>query len=154
MQVLNYFSTKKWDFGNDRVNAMHDKLTTQDRRKYFFDIKSIIWDTYFQTYIQGIRVYLIKDPLESLPVARVKWQRYNFIFQAWKRLDLPDAIFFIFQDVLVSSGVQALDRLRFCQNRVGDSLDSVTLHRRLTIYNLKTKNIGYAGAYISSVWNP
>lgn len=77
MDVLKYFSTREWDFGNDHVNTMHSKLTDDDRKRFFFDIKAIVWDTYFQTYIKGIRIYLIKDPLETLPSARVKWQRYD-----------------------------------------------------------------------------
>ncbi|XP_043286816.1 fatty acyl-CoA reductase wat-like [Venturia canescens] len=86
MDVLNYFSTKRWDFANERVNSLHEKMHEEDRRKFFFDIKSLVWDKYFETYIQGIRTYLIKDPPETLPMARVKWQRMYWIHQAFKLL--------------------------------------------------------------------
>lgn len=75
MDVLNYFSTKQWTFGNDRLNALVKKMDPKDQELFFCDIKKLIWDEYFQTYLRGIRVYLIKDPLETLPEARVKWQR-------------------------------------------------------------------------------
>lgn len=86
MNVLKYFSTQHWDFTNDNVNTMHSKLTDDDRKRFFFDIKSIVWDTYFQTYLKGIRIHLIKDSLDTLPMARVKWQWMYWIHQAFKLL--------------------------------------------------------------------
>lgn len=91
MTVLNYFTTHEWKFSTDRVRGMLNKLSFQDRDIFFFDIQDLVWDTYFQTYIQGIRIYLIKDPLDTLPQAIVRWQRlvtvinhYRlFIFYYW-----------------------------------------------------------------------
>lgn len=77
MDVLNYFTTKEWDFSNDRVNALIEKMTPQDREIFPCDMKTIIWDKFFQTYIKGIRIYLIKDPMETLPAAIVRWRRYR-----------------------------------------------------------------------------
>lgn len=84
MDVLNYFSTQEWKFTNDRFHALIAKLTSKDREKFFCDIRNIDWNVYFETYISGIRVYLIKDPLDTLPQARVKWQRLYWSHQALK----------------------------------------------------------------------
>lgn len=84
MDVLNYFSTKQWSFGNERMCSLVNRLSTKDKNLFFCDIKKLVWDTYFQTYLQGIRVYLIKDPLETLPEARIKWQRMYWIHQVVK----------------------------------------------------------------------
>lgn len=77
MDVLNYFATQEWKFTNDRLHALMAKLTSKDRENFFCDVRDIDWNVYFETYIRGIRVYLIKDPLDTLPQARVKWQRYK-----------------------------------------------------------------------------
>lgn len=79
MDVLNYFTLKEWDFTNDNVKALHKKMTPEDRENFHCNMMEVCWDTYFQTYIVGIRVYLIKDPLDTLPEARVKWQRYIYV---------------------------------------------------------------------------
>jgi len=79
MDVLNYFATQEWKFTNDRLHALIAKLTFKDREKFNFDIRDVDWNTYFETYIRGIRVYLIKDPIETLPQARIKWQRYETV---------------------------------------------------------------------------
>jgi hypothetical protein len=76
MEVLNYFTTKEWTFTNDHVHALVDKLDNKDRSIFSMDMRDVVWDTYFQNYMRGIRLYLIKDPIETLPQARVKWQRY------------------------------------------------------------------------------
>lgn len=80
--VLNYFTIKQWNFKNDRVNELMNSLDDRDKEIFFCDIKKLSWDEFFKTYIQGIRIYLMKDPIETLPEARIKWQRlitYLFI---------------------------------------------------------------------------
>lgn len=84
MDVLNYFATQEWKFTNDRLHELMEKLTFKDREKFYFDIRDVDWNTYFETYIRGIRIYLIKDPLDTLPQARVKWQRLYWSHQALK----------------------------------------------------------------------
>ncbi|KAF3420318.1 hypothetical protein E2986_00769 [Frieseomelitta varia] len=80
MDVLNYFSTKEWKFSNDNVKGLLNKMTKEDRENFAFDITEIDWDHYFRMYVRGIRMYLIKDPLDTLPKARAKWQRYLVFF--------------------------------------------------------------------------
>lgn len=77
LDVLNYFTTQEWDFSTVRLRGLINKLTPKDRENFLFDMFAVNWDTYFQTYIQGIRVYLLKDPLETLPRARSRWQRFD-----------------------------------------------------------------------------
>ncbi|XP_020280731.1 fatty acyl-CoA reductase wat-like [Pseudomyrmex gracilis] len=84
MNVLSYFSTQEWKFTNERMNAIIDKMTPQDREKFNCDIKSVDWDPYFEGYIRGIRVFLIKDPLDTLPQARAKWQKLYWCHQVVK----------------------------------------------------------------------
>lgn len=76
MDVLNYFTTKEWKFTNDTFKGVMNKLSPEDRENFACDVAQIEWDHYFRTYMRGIRIYLIKDPLDTLPQARVKWQRY------------------------------------------------------------------------------
>lgn len=84
MDVLDYFSTREWKFSNDNVKMLANKLSDKDRQQFPCDILQIDWDYYFRTYMLGIRVYLIKDPLDTLPQARVKWQRLYWMHQVLK----------------------------------------------------------------------
>ncbi|XP_066585304.1 fatty acyl-CoA reductase wat-like [Prorops nasuta] len=84
MDVLNYFTTKEWKFGNERLKSLVCKMSKEDRANFLCDMMEVDWDLFFQTYILGIRLYLIKDPMETLPQARVKWQRLYWMHQALK----------------------------------------------------------------------
>ncbi|KOC68027.1 Putative fatty acyl-CoA reductase [Habropoda laboriosa] len=84
MDVLDYFTTRDWTFSNDNFKAVLSNLTPEDRDNFFCDITQIQWDRFFRTYVQGIRVYLIKDPLDTLPEARARWQRLYWMHQALK----------------------------------------------------------------------
>lgn len=92
MEVLNYFTTKEWLFTNDHVNSLLAKLDNKDRSLFFCDMREVVWDTYFQNYMRGIRLYLIKDPIETLPQALVKWQRL-VTDVALLSLPIPDLYF-------------------------------------------------------------
>ncbi|XP_014231220.1 fatty acyl-CoA reductase wat-like [Trichogramma pretiosum] len=70
--VVSYFSTREWNFANDNVHAMWKRLDEADRELFGFDMKNFDWRTYFSTYIKGIRVYLLKDGLETLPACKRK----------------------------------------------------------------------------------
>ncbi|KAL2741590.1 fatty acyl-CoA reductase wat-like isoform X2 [Vespula squamosa] len=82
--ILCYFSTNEWDFTNKRWNELTRKLTTEDRELFFCNMKDLVWDTYFKSYILGIRIHLLKDPIETLQQARIKWRRLYWIHQALK----------------------------------------------------------------------
>lgn len=76
--VLSHFSITEWKITNERLNELTSKLTTEDRKLFLCDMKELVWDTYFQNYLRGIRIYILKDPIETIPQARIRWQRYFF----------------------------------------------------------------------------
>lgn len=73
--MLNFFTITKLDFANKRWVKLLSELTAEDRELFFCNIKDLDWDTYFYSYILGIRMYIIKDPIETLPQARIKYRR-------------------------------------------------------------------------------
>ncbi|XP_067204593.1 fatty acyl-CoA reductase wat-like [Linepithema humile] len=87
LDVMDYFCQQEWAFTNDRVRAMIAKFTSNNRKNFDCDIKNLNWKVYFKRYARGVRVYLIKDPLDTLPQARAKWRRYEIfkIFQKTMR---------------------------------------------------------------------
>lgn len=68
-----FFTTREWFF----ATANHDNLSNQveaspSRYEFNCDANCFEWDTYLRGHMLGIRQYLLKDPLESLPTARRK----------------------------------------------------------------------------------
>ncbi|XP_044764594.1 uncharacterized protein LOC123321154 [Coccinella septempunctata] len=71
--VITYFSTREWKFKNDNLQALWRKLEPEDRRLYPFSMKNFDWTNYVYFYVRGIRVYLLKDPLDTVPKGKTKF---------------------------------------------------------------------------------
>ncbi|XP_043486970.1 fatty acyl-CoA reductase wat-like [Polistes fuscatus] len=84
LDMIGYFSLNEWKFTNDRWIEVKKKLSIEDRELFFCDMKDFVWDNYFKTFLLGIRLYILKDPIETLPQARKKWRRLYWIHQTCK----------------------------------------------------------------------
>ena len=74
-EVIAYFSIRSWKFTNGNVKALWAALPEKDKQSFNFDMKSLDWDKFFYTYIRGLRVYLLKDEMDTLPQATIRWKR-------------------------------------------------------------------------------
>lgn len=75
MSILSFFAKSNWEFTNDNVLKLWDKLSEVDKRLFNFDVSTIDWQEYFQHYIKGIRIYLLKDDISTVEAARIKYRR-------------------------------------------------------------------------------
>uniref|UniRef100_A0AAR5PRJ8 Fatty acyl-CoA reductase n=2 Tax=Dendroctonus ponderosae TaxID=77166 RepID=A0AAR5PRJ8_DENPD len=74
-EVLAYFTNRDWKFRNDNVQALWKRMKKHDQELFDFDIQKLNWDAYFFTYTRGARVYLLKDPLDTIPQGTVKYYK-------------------------------------------------------------------------------
>ncbi|KAF2881898.1 hypothetical protein ILUMI_24279 [Ignelater luminosus] len=74
LRVLAYFATQEWHFQNKNTQALWRKLNETDKKSFEFSLDLLDWDAFFSTYARGGRVYLCKDPMESLPQGRIKYR--------------------------------------------------------------------------------
>ncbi|CAK9816059.1 Putative fatty acyl-CoA reductase CG5065 [Anthophora quadrimaculata] len=70
IEMIQYYTTKQWEFRNERMKELQDELNSSDREEFFMDTKAISWDDYLLRYILGTRQYCLKDDLSTLPRAR------------------------------------------------------------------------------------
>ena len=47
-------------------------MNETDKQMFNFDMESLVWEEYFQEYVKGVRIYLLKDPLDTIPQSRKK----------------------------------------------------------------------------------
>ncbi|XP_017860823.1 PREDICTED: putative fatty acyl-CoA reductase CG5065 [Drosophila arizonae] len=86
INVISHFSTRDWDFHIDNVQSLWSRMSSIDKTEFFFDMRQLDWDFYLQQYFRGIRKYLLKDPLETIPKALVKWNRLYWQHQILKAI--------------------------------------------------------------------
>lgn len=62
-------------FTNSNVQRLWKKIGRRDQELFDFNIRNVDWEDYSHHYIKGMRLYLFKDDLSTLEVARKKWAR-------------------------------------------------------------------------------
>lgn len=76
--MISYFATQQWTFTNDNMLTLWKELEPSDRSIFAFNIKDMDWEILLSTYITGLRVYIVKDDLSTIPEAKIKWRRYEY----------------------------------------------------------------------------
>ncbi|CAH0712993.1 unnamed protein product, partial [Brenthis ino] len=80
-KILFYFSTQDWKFSDNGVREMWKSLSAQDQAVFPFSMAEMSWDYMAETFLLGLRVYLVKDDLSTMPEARKKWNRLYCLHQ-------------------------------------------------------------------------
>ncbi|XP_028039281.1 fatty acyl-CoA reductase wat-like [Bombyx mandarina] len=91
--ILFYFSTQDWQFSDNGVRDMWGSLPDDDKVIFPFNIADMSWDYMCETFLVGLRVYLLKDDLSSLPEARKKWTRLFILHQIVKLVTLSFVLY-------------------------------------------------------------
>jgi len=73
--VISYFSSQQWNFCDDAVVKLWERVNPADRQIFNFNIMNLNWKTYISHMIPGIRVYMIKDPLCTVQEGRKRYRR-------------------------------------------------------------------------------
>ncbi|XP_063912771.1 fatty acyl-CoA reductase wat-like isoform X2 [Zophobas morio] len=73
---------RDWTFTNTNVKELWDCLNETDKTIFPFDIATVHWTHYFHSYFRGLRSYLVKEPWDNLPSAKVKAIRLIFAHHA------------------------------------------------------------------------
>ncbi|XP_063632599.1 fatty acyl-CoA reductase wat-like isoform X1 [Cydia splendana] len=80
-RILFYFTMQEWHFSDRGVRAVWGSLDPSDRVVFPFNMSEMSWDYHAETFIVGLRVYLVKDDLSTLPEAKKKWDRLYYLHQ-------------------------------------------------------------------------
>ncbi|XP_003743167.1 fatty acyl-CoA reductase 1 [Galendromus occidentalis] len=93
MYLLEFFATNEWNFINTNTQKLFESLHPSDKAEFNFDVRTIDWDSYVQTYCLGIRQYVLNDDLSNLEggkshLRRLKCVQYGanlaLAWAAWK----------------------------------------------------------------------
>ncbi|XP_033223503.1 putative fatty acyl-CoA reductase CG5065 [Belonocnema kinseyi] len=69
-EVFEYYANNQWDFVNDNLINIRDKLNPREKVKYLLHGDDLDLDEYFETCIRAARIYILNEPPETLPAAR------------------------------------------------------------------------------------
>uniref|UniRef100_A0AAR5Q7C2 Fatty acyl-CoA reductase n=2 Tax=Dendroctonus ponderosae TaxID=77166 RepID=A0AAR5Q7C2_DENPD len=79
LSVLQYYTTRPWNFSNEKLQRVSEGLSDRDRAVFYLDEGQIINDDYMKTYILGARKYCVHEEPETIPYARKVLKRLYYL---------------------------------------------------------------------------
>lgn len=64
---IGFFTNKQWRFYNRNTRELYKSMNDVDKKIFPFSMKIFNWEKFLATYCVGVRVYLMKDPIETVP---------------------------------------------------------------------------------------
>ncbi|CAF4887742.1 unnamed protein product [Pieris macdunnoughi] len=61
------FASQTWKMRNSNTLELFKELNETDQHIFDFDISALDWNSYMYNYMMGIRLFLIKEPKETIP---------------------------------------------------------------------------------------
>ncbi|XP_034659810.1 putative fatty acyl-CoA reductase CG5065 [Drosophila subobscura] len=106
LKLLQYYTTKDWEFRNERFQQMSSQLNAIDEEMFDTSVGQLNWETYISTYIMGMRTYIIRESPSTLPYARKVLRRLYILDWVSKVLFFTLTFWFLWThlDGFVESG--------------------------------------------------
>ena len=82
MSCLNFYTIRQWRFISQNAIRLLSKLSEEDRRIFYFDVREINWRAYIRNYVLGARKYILKEADGSEPAARIIVARLYWLQKA------------------------------------------------------------------------
>lgn len=75
-----YFARNAWTFETTNVRELLAEVAAaSDGDEFGVDVRRLVWDEYVRDYMLGIRRYVLKDELATLPAARRSVRRFLMV---------------------------------------------------------------------------
>ncbi|KAK2727218.1 hypothetical protein QYM36_007899 [Artemia franciscana] len=75
MDSLQFYTIREWRSRCDNSMSLVERLNNYDKQLFNFDPRTIDWKDYLCAYYLGIRRFILKDDLNTLPAARKHFRR-------------------------------------------------------------------------------
>nr|CAD7568184.1 unnamed protein product [Timema californicum] len=75
LQMLQYYTTKKFVFLNENLHALKRSMTLEDQSIFYMNVNELDWVSYTKTMLLGTREYCLKEDPSTLPYARIHMRR-------------------------------------------------------------------------------
>ncbi|XP_050307212.1 fatty acyl-CoA reductase 1-like [Anthonomus grandis grandis] len=65
-----FFTVTDFFIHTEKANKLLKKITFRDRELFNCDIATVNWESYFVKYPRGLRFYILKESMETLPAGK------------------------------------------------------------------------------------
>lgn len=103
--VIGYFALREWKFHNENTQSLFKELCEADKQMFDFNLKDLIWKEYISSYVKGIRVYLLKDPMDTIPAGLKKHYKLKVMHYLFSSILLAVVLRLLWGGLRYSIGV-------------------------------------------------
>lgn len=75
LSCLEFYMTHEWRFVSCNPTELMNKMTMEDRLIFNFDVRQINWKNYIESYVSGIRTFVLNEDATSLSLAKENFNR-------------------------------------------------------------------------------
>jgi len=70
MSCLEFYTVRQWHFISRNPAFLLEKMSAEDTSTFNFDVRKINWESYMESYVLGVRKYLLKEDSSTLNLRR------------------------------------------------------------------------------------
>ena len=63
ISIFEFFVTTKWNMENRKIYEILNRISQQEKIEFNCDVKSIIWPQYFEKYLKGLAIWVLKEDM-------------------------------------------------------------------------------------------
>lgn len=63
--AVKLFVTRDWEFSNENVKTVWDKMSDADKRIFSIDIQNIDMDEYSKNFMMGMKKYILREEVDE-----------------------------------------------------------------------------------------
>eukprot|EP00099_Drosophila_melanogaster_P005633 NP_001246512.1 uncharacterized protein Dmel_CG30427, isoform G [Drosophila melanogaster] len=101
LEVLQFFTTRSWDFKSTHFEQIYKELGSTDRRIFKINTDDVDDYEYMKVSILGGRQYVMKEPLTSLPKSRIQLRFMYVLDRICKTMIISGLLYWVSQKLRV-----------------------------------------------------
>ncbi|KAJ6668447.1 hypothetical protein lerEdw1_011929 [Lerista edwardsae] len=70
MMLLEYFTSRTWEWSSDNMNMLMSQLSSKDKKLFCIDVRQMHWSEYIENYCLGTKKYLLNEDMAGIPAAK------------------------------------------------------------------------------------
>lgn len=83
LEVLQFFTMRNWTFSSQKFKDLNKYLAPDEYKMFFIDTEAVPQSfevQFIKNCLLGGRQYVLKEPLSTIPKARIQMKMYDFKF--------------------------------------------------------------------------
>ncbi|XP_077284073.1 putative fatty acyl-CoA reductase CG5065 [Arctopsyche grandis] len=106
--ALLYYIINEWLFKNDRFLSLRSSLCSQDYKEFNYALEEIDTHEFFKNSVIGARRYLLKESDDTIPQARIHYNRMYYLDRTIKAIFWICVAWFLYSSVFVRNCISEL----------------------------------------------